>query len=172
MKRENAFMRWRLYEALQGKWILLRKVFRVCKNRGRLMVWMEDGGRGGAVKVKAKEKRRVHCCFMVLQENLCVIVRTSTLWCSLICYECRVRGSPYNRPQVWTVKEGRDGVRGGCVTVIEWVKREWWLLQKFLKRGVTEGEKGHRGWACGWNQNTQTTCALQSSITYQNHIWF
>lgn len=53
---------------------------------------MEQGGRGGAVKVKAKEERRVHCCFMVLQENLCVIVRTITLWCSLIYYECRAKG--------------------------------------------------------------------------------
>lgn len=50
---------------------------------------MEEGGRGGAVKVKAKEKRRVHCCFMVLQENLCVIVRAGTHW-------WRVTGSPYN----------------------------------------------------------------------------
>lgn len=58
---------------------------------------MEEGGRGGGVRVKVEERRHVHWCFMVLEENLRVIVRTSILWCSLIYYECRVRGSHHNR---------------------------------------------------------------------------
>lgn len=52
---------------------------------------MEEGGRegrGGEVKVKAEERRHVHCGFTVLQENPCVIVRTRILWCPLIYHEC------------------------------------------------------------------------------------
>lgn len=56
---------------------------------------MEEGRRGGDVRLKAKERRHVHCRFMVLRENLCVIVRSGIRWCSLIYYECRVKGSPH-----------------------------------------------------------------------------
>lgn len=35
---------------------------------------MEKEGRGGEVRVKTEERRRVHWCIRVLEENMCVIV--------------------------------------------------------------------------------------------------
>lgn len=42
---------------------------------------------------------------MVVEENLYVIVKAGILWCSLIYYECRVRGSPH--------KKGSENRRSG-----------------------------------------------------------
>lgn len=168
-----------IVQAPQDEWILLPKELRVCKNRGRLKDWKEGGGRGGEARVKAEERRHVHWCFMVQEENLCVIVRTGILWCSLIYCECRVRGSARNRlkgsvnrrrGEGWSDKVGGEK---GRVAVIEWAeegreKRAMAFTEaKYLKR-----RERQRGWAraCGWNQNTQTTSSIQAESKAFNHL--
>lgn len=80
-----------------------KREFRVCKNIGRLMDWKEDGGRGGEVRVE-------NWCFMVLEENQCVIVRTLVvphlLWVQ------GWGGSPHNREQKEWWQRGRERESG------------------------------------------------------------
>lgn len=93
------------------------------------------------MRVKAEGRRRVRWCFAALRENLCVIVRTGILRCSLIYCECRARGSPHNQRQrgvdegEWQLlNELRSGERKRAMAFTE---------EKSLKRGgVMEAEKG------------------------------
>lgn len=57
---------------------------------------MKRGGSGGAVRVKTEVRQLVHWCFMVMEENLYVIVKAGAVLCSLVYCGARARGSTHN----------------------------------------------------------------------------
>ena len=82
---------------------------------------------------------------MVLQENLCVIVRTRILWCSLFTMRAGLRGLPITTKGSVNRSGNRRGTRGER-DVSEWAKegREKKVMAfkevKYLKVVCGEGE--------------------------------